>query len=93
MADPIKLTEEEISSVKGLREQMITVISTVGQLQLTTNLLREDLKEAEGKITEQTVAYKELLTKEKEVINSLLEKYGIGPLDIDTGMFTPDKNK
>jgi len=72
---------------------MITVISTVGQLQLTTNLLREDLKEAEGKITEQTVAYKELLTKEKEVINSLLEKYGIGSLDIDTGMFTPDKNK
>jgi regulator of replication initiation timing len=91
MSEQVKLTDEEIASVKGLREQMITIISTVGQLQLTTNLLRQDLTEAEDKVTEQTKLYKELLGKEKEVINSLLEKYGIGSLDIETGVFTPDK--
>ena len=74
MSEQVKLTDEEIASVKGLREQMITIISTVGQLQLTTNLLRQDLTEAEDKVTEQTKLYKELLGKEKEVINSLLEK-------------------
>jgi hypothetical protein len=32
-----------------------------------------------------------LLEKEKSLINGLLEKYGVGSLDIDTGVFTPEK--
>jgi hypothetical protein len=91
MNETIKLTEEEISSVTELREQVVTVISNVGQLKLTMDLLKEETKELENKLIEQTSTYKSLLEKEKSLINGLLEKYGVGSLDIDTGVFTPEK--
>jgi hypothetical protein len=91
MNETIKLTEEEISSVTDLREQVVTVISNVGQLKLTMDLLKEETKELENKLIEQTSTYKSLLEKEKSLINGLLEKYGVGSLDIDTGVFTPEK--
>jgi hypothetical protein len=91
MNESIQLTEEEISSVTELREQVVTVISNVGQLKLTMDLLKEETKELENKLIEQTSTYKSLLEKEKSLINGLLEKYGVGSLDIDTGVFTPEK--
>jgi hypothetical protein len=91
MSDAVKLTEEELTSIKTLREQIIEVISTVGQTKITTELLKEELTTIENKILEQTKLYKELLEKEKSLVNGLLEKYGVGSLDIDTGIFTPEK--
>ncbi len=91
MTESQKLTEAELASVTQLREQIVGVISTVGQLKLTHDLILDDLKTTADKLTEQTTLYKELLDTEKQLINTLLEKYGIGSLDIDTGMFTPEK--
>lgn len=91
MTEGKKLTDEELSSVKGLREEIVTVISTVGQLKLTCDLMKEDLDMANQKLTEQSKKYKELLEKEKELIDILLQKYGIGSLDIETGIFTPEQ--
>lgn len=91
MTEGKKLTDEELSSVKGLREEIVTVISTTGQLKLTCDLMKEDLDTANQKLTEQSKKYKELLEKEKELIDILLQKYGIGSLDIETGIFTPEQ--
>jgi hypothetical protein len=91
MSSEQKLTDDEISSVKSLREQIITIISTVGQLKLTHELLQEDISLILSRTNEQTKLYKELLDKEKQLINGLLEKYGVGSLDIETGMFTSEK--
>ena len=91
MTELKKLTDEELSSVKELREQIAAIISTVGQLKLTHYLMSEDLKVTSDKLEQQTSLYKELLGKETQLINGLLEKYGIGSLDIETGIFTPEK--
>lgn len=91
MSETVKLTDEEISSVKDLREQVIAVISSVGQTKLTVDLLKDEITELENKFVEQTAVYKSLLEQEKTLINGLLEKYGVGSLDIDTGIFTPEK--
>lgn len=91
MSDVVKLTDEELTSVKGLREQIIGVISMVGQSKITSELLKEELTSIENKIVEQTTLYKDLLEQEKALINGLLEKYGVGSLDVDTGVFTPEK--
>jgi len=90
MSEIKKLTDEELSSVKGLREQMIEVISTVGQLKLTYDLLEEDVNIAKERLAEQSKRYKELLKQEKELVDSFMSKYGIGSLDIETGVFTPE---
>jgi hypothetical protein len=91
MSEAQKLTDEELSSVKSLREEIIGAISTVGQLKLTHDLMEEDLASVKSKLTEHVVKYKELLTKEKELIDVFMKKYGIGSLDIETGVFTPEQ--
>lgn len=91
MSDVVKLTDDELLSVKTLREQIIGVISTVGQSKITSELLKEELTSIENKVVEQTKLYKDLLEQEKALINGLLDKYGVGSLDVDTGVFTPEK--
>ena len=91
MSEGKKLTDEELSSVKSLREEIIGSISTVGQLKLTHDLMEEDLTSVKLKLNEQVTKYKELLSKEKELIDVFMKKYGIGSLDIETGVFTPEQ--
>jgi predicted house-cleaning noncanonical NTP pyrophosphatase (MazG superfamily) len=89
MSEVQKLTDEELTSVKGLRDEIVNVISSVGQLKLTHDLIEEDLTNTKLKLSEQTTKYKELLVK--ELIDTLLQKYGMGSLDVETGVFTPEQ--
>lgn len=91
MSEETKITDEELSSVKALREEIVGVISNVGQLKLTHDLMEEDLTTVKSRLNEQTTKYKELLKKEKQLIDELLQKYGMGSLDVETGVFTPEK--
>jgi len=91
MSEVKKITDEELSSVKGLREEIIGVISTVGQLKLTHDLMEEDLTSVKYKLADEITKYKNLLSKEKELVDELLKKYGMGSLDVETGVFTPEK--
>ncbi len=91
MSEGTKITDEELSSVKALREEIVGVISNVGQLKLTHDLMEEDLTTVKSRLNEQTTKYKELLKKEKQLIDELLQKYGMGSLDVETGVFTPEK--
>ena len=49
MSEVKNITDEELSAVKELRDKIIGVISTVGQLKLTMDLLKEETKELENK--------------------------------------------
>jgi len=91
MSEVRKITDEELSSVKSLRDEIVGVISSVGQLKLTHDLMEEDLTTVKSRLNEQTSKYKELLGKEKQLIDELLQKYGMGSLDVETGVFTPEK--
>jgi len=91
MSEVKKITDEELSSVKGLREEIIGVISTVGQLKLTHDLMEEDLTSVKSKLADEITKYKNLLSKEKELVDELLKKYGMGSLDVETGVYTPEK--
>ncbi len=91
MTEVKKLTDEELSSVKSLREEIIGLISTVGQLKLTHDLMKEDITSVKSKLNEEVVKYKELLVKEKGLVDDLLKKYGMGSLDVETGVFTPEQ--
>ena len=91
MSELKKLTDEELSSVRVLREEIVGVISLVGQLKLTHDLMKEDLTSVKSKLDEEVVKYKALLVKEKGLVDDLLKKYGMGSLDVETGVFTPEQ--
>lgn len=85
-----KLTDEESKSVKELRDKIATIISTVGQLKLTHDLLQADLATISDQLQQNATAYRELLGQERQITAGFLEKYGVGSLDIETGIFTPE---
>lgn len=91
MSEVKKLTDEELTSVRILREEIVGVISLVGQLKLTHDLMNEDLTSVKSKLEEEVVKYKTLLVKEKGLVDELLKKYGMGSLDVETGVFTPEQ--
>ena len=91
MSEVKKLTDEELSSVRGLREELLSIISNVGQLKLTYDLLEEDLNATKEQLSVQSKRYKELLSREKELVDTFVKKYGIGSLDIETGILTPEQ--
>lgn len=91
MSEVQKLTDDELASVKDLRAQIASSISTVGQLKVTHDLIQDDLEVLKTQLNEQISAYKGLMQQEKKLVAELLEKYGIGSLDIETGVFTPEK--
>ena len=91
MSEQQKLTDEEFSTVTELRNNIAVNMSTIGQLKVTYELMKEDLSTIESQIAEKLLAHKELMGQEKKLVSALLEKYGIGSLDIETGVFTPEK--
>ncbi len=53
--------------------------------------MNEDLTSVKSKLEEEVVKYKALLVKEKGLVDELLKKYGMGSLDVETGVFTPEQ--
>jgi hypothetical protein len=81
MSEQIKLSQEEIDSIKQLQNQQQSLINQFGQLEYQMQLLelqKDQLVETIGK----------LQIEEKEIGTNLTEKYGNGTVDLESGMFS-----
>ncbi len=86
-----KFTEEEMVEIKTIQDKYSALGVQLVQLKLARKtsedylkLLESEEQTIEGEITQTNI-------KEKELADSLNEKYGIGSLDMETGEFTPNK--
>ena len=89
MADEIKFSEEELKSLSELSQGYQNIQTGFGQLRVQKILNQQQadaLEEAEVKME---ADYKDVQDKERELVQSLNEKYGPGSLDPQTGVFTP----
>ena len=80
MSEQIKLSQEELDSIKQLQNQQQSLINQFGQLEYQMQLLelqKDQLVETIGK----------LQNEEKEIGTNLTEKYGNGTVDLESGMF------
>lgn len=85
-----KFTEDELQSIRGIQEEYSTVGIQLVQLKLARKSSEEylaALQQEEDRIVEQIES---ISTREKELTESLNDKYGIGSLDMNTGEFTPN---
>lgn len=85
-----KILDEELQEINTLRGKLATTVSEVGQLSLQVQLLEADLVELKSKITESSIAFRQLLVEEQEIVKRLSEKYGTGSINFETGEFTPE---
>jgi len=86
----IKFTEEELDNIKAIQEEYSTVGIQLVQLKLARKSSEEyiaALQQEEDRIVEQIDSINK---REKELTESLNDKYGIGSLDMTTGEFTPN---
>ena len=80
----MKLTDNEISTLKTLKSNTDTITKEFGLIKLAQ--INIDKREEEAINMLNT-----LRSNEKQVVEVLEKKYGRGSIDIDKGTFTPAK--
>mgnify|MGYP001281942016 FL=1 len=87
----IKFTKDELNSIEELRNNYNSVTNALGMLEVSRMQTEKRLETIEGDKIRLETQYEQLTMAEKELINSLTEKYGQGSIDINSGVFTPVK--
>jgi predicted nuclease with TOPRIM domain len=83
MSNEIRFTDQELEELKDLQNQYQSVIYGLGQIQVEKRLL-------ESREIELNSVYDSLGQKEKELLDSLNQKYGSGTINLENGTFTPN---
>ena len=84
--------QEDIQLVKKLQNGYARTTAQIGQVEIELHLLTkrlDNMKEYREKLFEE---YAKLQVEEKELVESLNEKYGDGVLDLDSGKFIPSNS-
>ena len=79
------LNAQEINSLKDLNKKFGNTLNSLGDIEIKLNLLKQKeaelLKDKEGCLSD----YSTLRVQETEITTQLLEKYGEGKIDIESG--------
>ena len=87
--EPVKFTDEELSSLQELQNTYASISTQFGQVKVSRiNLERqmENLDDAENRLEKK---WEENRQTESDLVKSLNEKYGAGSLNPTTGEFIP----
>jgi predicted nuclease with TOPRIM domain len=87
----VKFTKDELNSIEELRNNYNSVTNALGMLEVSRMQTEKRLETIAGDKIRLETQYEQLTMAEKELINSLTEKYGQGSIDINSGVFTPVK--
>lgn len=75
-----KFTEEELNQLKDIRKSFSNLSYKLGQIEMQAITLEHDKKILVSEFNNN-------IEKEKEIAKKLLDKYGKGQIDIDSGEF------
>jgi len=89
MADPIKFTDEELNSLKELRTNNANIVNQFGQVELEKFLADKRMEQLSEARLQLEVQLEKLQERERELVKELNDKYGVGTVDIDSGVFVP----
>jgi oligoribonuclease NrnB/cAMP/cGMP phosphodiesterase (DHH superfamily) len=84
-----KLTQEEIDSIKQLQSQYNKNIFELGSAEAQLQLLTAQIKIIEAEKNSILSDLNKIGDKEKELVDSLQEKYGAGNIDLENGEISP----
>lgn len=91
MAEDIKFTEDEMTSLKQLQEDYTTKQEQLGQISVQRILLNQQIDSLQQRQEQLEKEYVEVQQREQSLVKTLNDKYGQGQLDPNTGVFTPTK--
>jgi phage/plasmid-associated DNA primase len=85
MIKATKITDEELSQVKELRQNFNLVTFEFGELSLTRKLLQQELDKLDKDIENYVSTYRTLQDKEKELVDKLEKTYSDQTVNFETG--------
>lgn len=77
-----KLQESELVELQGLKNEMDQIVLSLGELE------KQNI-ELQLKKTQITAQFEKLIARQNQVLFRLEEIYGIGYIDLENGLFTP----
>lgn len=83
-----KVTDEELKNLQNLRDVLLEIIATVGELHLSKFLLDKQMMELVLEIENQQNRFVEFQEQERVLLEQLQKKYGVGNIDMETGEIT-----
>jgi ribosome maturation factor RimP len=86
----IKITDEEMQSIKAIQEKYTTLGVQLVQLKLARKSGEEYLQQLDDQESALSKQVDETNKQEKDLADGLNKKYGVGTLDMQTGEFTPN---
>jgi len=87
--EPVKFNEDEMKSVKDLKQTYGSIQVQFGQAAITKIKLEEEIDGLNKYADELKTQFLETQKKEGSFLDSIKEKYGDGELNPETGIFTP----
>ena len=92
MSKVTKITEEEINKINELQALYQQKIYQLRQLQIDKIALEENSKAIDARHESIIAEWKDLQSKENDVVNNMAEKYGKGSLNLKDGTFTSQED-
>ena len=89
MSEIKKLTEEEITQIKEMQQQYNKFVFELGSMEAQLAEVNTHAKTLETEKSNILSDIKKLGERERELLNTLQEKYGVGNINIETGEVTP----
>ena len=81
----VKFTEEEMNQVQNIQTSYTNIQNAFGQLKMSTLRLEQREVDLEENL-------KSMQEEEQKFLDGITEKYGVGTLNQETGVFTPTKS-
>ena len=86
----VKLTEQELQQIQDLRVKYANITAQLGQLKVEQMLINKQLSRLNELENQFIKDYEQVQTEEEQFAKSITEKYGIGDIDVESGVFTPE---
>jgi len=87
MSETNVIQPEHLSEINSIREQSTELVYRLGQIEMELIAANQRLDELQNAKVAAISEYKQLQTKEADLVKTLTEKYGTGTLNIDSGEF------
>jgi len=89
----LKMTDGELAEIKLLKDKFQQKVYELGNLQIQKIQLEKNLKTISNQESKLKDEWDNLLKMDEEFVQTLLQKYGEGRLDVSKGVFIRDEVK
>lgn len=80
-----KVTEAELLEIQKMRELLLEIVVSIGELTLNKFLIQTQLDSISTDINTQQSAFLDFKEKERVLFEKLQQTYGTGNIDMETG--------